>query len=288
MGHGRAEGHARDAGHTGYGHLVLRELARTVTAERKSWPRPSLVACAAATRRPRCSNAHAARRLAALADEIDRPELLKQRRLLLSFTFILTAIHLLDVELGGSVTVQGLVLTFKHSWLIVLSLWIAWAWSVWRYWQYESSYRGHTFLYDRMREYDRQAQISVVSALRKAIEQGQYGDRRLRSGEPIHVSDASGGQLAAARGNEKEWEFLNLEVSIGAPAPGMPMRKLDGGANCTLDAQKVTEIKRAVEADLRVKHPYYADWKAPYLLLWLAPISGLIAFGRWLLALPPC
>jgi hypothetical protein len=60
----------------------------------------------------------------------------------------------------------------------------------------------------------------------------------------------------------------------------MPVKTLRGGANYRLEKAEVDGIKRSVERELLLKHPYFADWKAPYYLLWLAPIAGLIDLGR--------
>ena len=215
-------------------------------------------------------------------DLVSRPDLLKQRRLLLGFTFLLAAIHGLDVDIGTSVTVQGVVLSFKHAWLLVATLWVAWAWAVWRYWQYERSFTSHTLSAERLQLWSDRAAMAVKSGIFAAVQRGDYADRLLPPGEGFDVSDPrTGPVMAPADVRLEEWMWPNLEVSIGQPAPGMPRKMLQGGANFRLGKAEVAAIKRAVEAELLLKHPHFADWKAPYWLMWLAPLAGLIALVRY-------
>jgi hypothetical protein len=211
---------------------------------------------------------------------ISKADLLKQRRLLLGFTFVLAAIHALDVEIGDNVTAQGLVLTFKHPGFLVAALWVAWAWSCWRYWQYERSFGKFTFALDRQRLYDERVRAAVTRGIETAANRGDYADRGLPPGERISVSSPGTGPLTTPPGNEREWFFRDLDVWIGEPQPGMPMKQLKGGANYRLERAEVDAIKRSAETELLLKYPHFADWKAPYFLLWLAPIAGLIDLGR--------
>jgi hypothetical protein len=218
-------------------------------------------------------------------DRVDRADLLKQRRLLLGFTFVLAAIHGLDVDVGSSVTVQGIVLSFKHAWLLVVALWIAWIWAVWRYWQYERSFSSAALEGDRHRLRSQRARQAVQNGIYAAAQRGDYADRGLGPRQGFTVSDSGPGPLTAPRDDRlEEWTWTNLQVAIGQPDPGMPLTLLKGGANFRLEKAEVSAIKRSVDAELLLKHPHFADWKAPYLLMWLAPLAGLVALVRYVAA----
>ncbi|MDB5392903.1 MAG: hypothetical protein JWM91_409 [Rhodospirillales bacterium] len=211
---------------------------------------------------------------------IDRPELLKQRRVLLGFTFALTAIHLLDVTLKDEVTVQGIVFSFKNPEVVVAGLWIAWFWAVWRYWQYERTYANGPLQSDRLAEYDRAAAAAVTAAIQGAVDRGDYEKRGVSAGQSIRVTISAGDQFYTP-GDDREWAYPNLEiVVVGEDQSARSLKRVQGGVNCTLDRKDVAEIKRSVERRLFLRYPHFADWKAPYFLMWLAPLAGLIALGR--------
>src|SRR5690349_18063120 len=79
-----------------------------------------------------------------------RNELRTHRRLLLSFTFVLVAIYLLDIELKDQLAFQNIISGKVHyPELIPAGLWIAYFWSVWRYWQHERQHRAKGLATDR-------------------------------------------------------------------------------------------------------------------------------------------
>src|SRR5262249_15523566 len=95
-----------------------------------------------------------------------------------------------------------------------------------------------------------------------------------------NVTVPAPGEIAAPTGGEREWFFPNLMVQYGETQPGMPVKQLHGGANYRLEKTEVDTIKRETANELRLKHPHFGDGVAPYLLLWLAPIAGIIDLGR--------
>jgi hypothetical protein len=165
-------------------------------------------------------------------DRVDRTDLLKQRRLLLGFTFLLAAIHGLDVDVGSSVTVQGIVLSFKHAWLLVAALWVAWVWAVWRYWQYERSFSSAALYNDRQRLRTQRAVLAVTDGIYAAAQRGDYAERGLGPRQGFSVSSSGTGPLAAPTDDRlEEWTWSNLQIAIGQPDPGMPLKLLKGGAS---------------------------------------------------------
>ena len=70
--------------------------------------------------------------MADLVSKDQRELIFKQRRLLLTLTFILTAIHAADVTLGDSIPALGVVGKVGKPWVVVAGLWVAWAYSLYR------------------------------------------------------------------------------------------------------------------------------------------------------------
>lgn len=213
-------------------------------------------------------------------DQIERSEVRVQRRLLLSFTFLLAAIHGLEVTIGKSISVQGLVLDMEHPKLLIVALWAGWLWSIWRYWQHERLYSSATFHDARRVAYDQIARKAIFSALERAVEAGTYSSRGLRPGQKFHTSPIEGNWISTSDESGEVWSFPNIEVWIVADSPDTKNRKLEGGANCTFSREEAATLKRDVERELRLRHPHFADVKLPYALAAIAPVAGLIDLSR--------
>lgn len=207
-------------------------------------------------------------------DKLTPGDLLKQRRLLLGVTFVLAAIYFLNVEVGSSATIQGLVVTFDHPVAIIIALWIAWAWACWRYWQYEREYSSDSLRAHRTRIWRRRAEGRLTAEIQLRVDRGDYSPQGLNPGDRILASPRNWAEVDLRIINT-EWEFANIDIwTVGGGK---------GGTNLILDSSEVTEIKRATERELRIRHRHFADWQAPYYLLWLAPIALVFHVVQWLL-----
>lgn len=211
---------------------------------------------------------------------IDRATVLKQRRLLLTFTFLLAAVHLLDVKLSGSANVQGLVATFKHPWAIVVALWLAWAWSWWRYWQHEHVHRRSAVMNDLVAQARPLVQKAISAAIKQAAASGLYADRGVDPDDKVWGSGTDAhGSGPDINWDDREWEFPNVQVHHAKPGEQQG-KLLQGGANCTLDTREVRRIKRTARRSVLIADTNFADWKVPYFLLWLAPAAALVDLAR--------
>jgi hypothetical protein len=183
-------------------------------------------------------------------------------------------------------TSSGCCPNVQNPEVVIVALWIGWLWSVWRYWQYERTYANGPLQRDRLVEYDRAAAAAVTTAIQEAVNRGEYEKRGVVAGQKIRVGISSGDQFYTPA-DDFEWVYPNLDiVVVGVDQPARSLKRVQGGANCTLDREQVAAIKRSVEGKLLLRDPHFADWKAPYFLIWIAPLAGLMAlarhFGFWL------
>jgi hypothetical protein len=199
---------------------------------------------------------------------VERTDLFRQRRLLLVLTFVLTAIHGLDVEIGTTVTAQGLVLTFKRPDLLLVSLWTAWAWSLYRYWQYQRMHTVRGLESARQLEGRPLIQAAVEEVLQKAIDAGQYAERGLKPGDRVACSSASGESFHLPD-CDRELVYPNLHLHK-LERRAIPVT---GGGNCTLDVRTVRRIRRETERKVRMKYPFFTDIFVPYYFALLAPAA---------------
>lgn len=211
---------------------------------------------------------------------IDRSAVFRQRRLLLSFSFALAAIHILDVQLSGNVTAQGLVLTFKHPQILVYVLWLAWPWSLWRYWQYEKVYRDTALEVARMAIATRMTEEAITKGIQERVRVGAY-KQRVNPTATIIAKIPIGETFTPTLYSQDTWVFPNASLYV-VDERGGEQGPVDGGANYSLDSQEVAAIKRSMVRELTRRHPSFADFKAPYWLAMTAPFGGVWAIVRHL------
>jgi len=207
-------------------------------------------------------------------DVIDRASVFKQRRLLLTFSFALAAIHALDVQLSGNVTAQGLVLTFQHPQVLVIVLWIAWPWSLWRYWQYERHYADGVLFTAREAVAMRICEGEITKRIQEGVKQGHYTGQLVRESDAVTVKIPIGEQFTEYRYAESEWVFPNLNLYVQKPDHGLS-GPVQGGANCSFSEEEVGRMKRSIELELIRRNPSFADFKAPYWIAMVAPLALL-------------
>jgi len=207
-------------------------------------------------------------------------ELRVQRRLLLTFTFLLAAIHGLDVNIGRQISMQGLVLDIEHTKLLIGAIWAAWIWSCWRYWQHERLYSSSDYFKARRTAFTIAARKAVFSELERQVAAGLYSERGLPPGQDYSVSPVEGAWISSADRPDATWSSPKVEIWIAATAPDTKNRKLEGGGNCTFSREEAATLKRDVERELRLRYPHFADVKLPYALALIAPLAGLVQLGR--------
>lgn len=205
-----------------------------------------------------------------------------QRRLLFTFTFVLLAIHLLNVKIAPSATVQGLVLTFERPWLLVVAAWVSWVWAFWRYWQQERQFSLTAYESSRYYAYRDAASVSVTFRLQEEVDRGTFESRGVKRGTPIRARvsfDFSTEMFDFPAGAH---HFTS--VSLDAQTPDRSgWSQVAGGANCELDANDMAKVRRRAEASLKVRNPYFADIRLPYWIALLAPCAGIFDLARWLM-----
>lgn len=211
---------------------------------------------------------------------VERAELFRQRRMLLVLTFLLAAIHGLDVEIGTTVSAQGLVLTFKRPDLLLVSIWIAWVWSLYRYWQYQRTYTVHGLESARQLVGRPLITAAVDKVIHEAIDAGQYSNRGLQPGDRVSCSSSSGHPLHYPD-SDRELQFQSL--TMHKRENGKLTQPVSGGGNCTLDTQTVSRIRREAERKVRLKYPFFTDVVAPYYFALLAPVALALDAGGPLL-----
>lgn len=153
-------------------------------------------------------------------EPVEAAELKVHRRLPLGFTFLLAAIHGLDVRLGTTVSVQGLVLDFNHPWLLIVSAWAAWAWSLWRYWQHERLYSSTAFEFARRQAQNAGAFAALFAPVRSEVEAGKYTEHGLEPGEAFSIGTRFGTPVVTPSENsEGGWDFPELDIWVAPSAP---------------------------------------------------------------------
>lgn len=210
---------------------------------------------------------------------IDRAAVFKQRRLLLLFTFALTAIHGLGVELGNTVSSQGLVLTFKPI-TIIWVLWICWAWAFWRYWQYERAFADQALTNHRYSLWGKHATAAILQHFSEKNRSGEFKDNGLAPEDNISIVVNNSGAFRPENGFEDNlWEFPNLKLTAPKYHKNQQTTYASIEVNYTFDFDDVKRIKAAVERELFVRHTSFADFKVPYLLVWFAPMAFAASFA---------
>jgi hypothetical protein len=210
---------------------------------------------------------------------VEKADLFRQRRMLLSLTFLLAAIHGLDVKLGTTMSTQGLVLTFERPGLLLLSLWIAWGWGLYRYWQHQRLYAAPWLEASRQAEGRPLVKSAVEKVINEAIDKGQYATRGLNPGDRVNCSLSDGKPLYLPSFDE-DANFTSLTLrKVG------DSKAVEGGGNCTLPPAVVRRIRSETSRRVVLKYPFFTDLFAPYVLALFAPVALAIDLTPRILAL---
>jgi hypothetical protein len=223
-------------------------------------------------------------------DPITRKDMLKQRRLLLGFTFALTAIHGLPVILmKDQIEYQGTALWFGNGYLLVVAIWIAWGWSWWRYVQYYNAFDDKARTADFQTLCDYGAEALLTKVMQEKIANGAFQQVPIGI-EPneklISVGVKNTGavlkdlndrirQVVPVSVNVKDsvWQFPNL--ALVTRRSGEDRLRING-TSIELDSKEVAGIKKAATRELALRYPHFLDWKGPFYLLWLAPAALIL------------
>jgi hypothetical protein len=195
-----------------------------------------------------------------------RAELFRQRRLLLWVTFLLVVYYCAGVELGTEAESQGLKLKMRNPDFLVFAAWVTWAWAYWRYWQYERTHSDGEYL-----QWDEQQQLvaAIEMARRKA-------HRNADAGEVPEIP--TGGQFNVSCNRDIQTELTvngGLRVSnLWVNYYNADKQEIVGQTvSVTLTRAEFEYAKREGRRAFLVGRPYAVDYKAPYWIALLAPLS---------------
>lgn len=115
--------------------------------------------------------------------------------------------------------------------------------------------------------YLRMALPAVQAAVQKWVDEGKFGTR-VQPRQKIELRGLPQPMLQ----RDGTWGFPNISFYRAGDDDA-----IKGGNNIQRDATEVKRIRRSAERELALRYPHFADWTAPYFLMWFAPAAGLFA-----------
>jgi hypothetical protein len=219
-----------------------------------------------------------------MTDGIDRGSLFRQRRLLLATTFALVAFHYLRATLAQQISTSVVEFKYDASRLEVgVALWVTWVWALVRYSQYERAFRNDALEHHRTRVTSSICLVTVTKQLQRAVSEGAYQERGLTSDHTIEAAISPEGLLTPFLESNGAWTFPNLTARF-RPSNSNDWSWLQGGANCSFDPSEVTVLRRKIEQHLMTHYPHFTDFKFPYFIASMAPLSATVDAVRFLLS----
>lgn len=198
----------------------------------------------------------------------------KQRRQLLTFTFVLAAIHGLDVDVERKIDASGLTLNVARIDWLILCLWVAWVYSLYRYWIYSRALPSEDAVAKR--------ETFCVEEAVKLVTPGFL--ERVRNGKTYStaISDVHHAQLVANNTTR-----LAIRGDGGAILKGLHLQSIDTNGSPTGPSVAVTldvnsahlrTARRRAARRLALVYPAFTTRTLPYFLATLAPIGALVGW----------
>lgn len=219
-----------------------------------------------------------------MTDAIDRGSVFRQRRLLLATTFALVAFHYLRATLSQEIATP--IVDFKYDasrFEVGMALWVTWVWSLVRYRQYERAFRNDALEQHRARVTSSVCLKSVTKRLQRAVTDGAYAKRGVTPDHAIEATLSPEGVLTPFLEANGAWTFPNLTARFRTPSSN-DWTWLQGGANCSFDPDEVAALRRTIERQLMTDYPHFTDFRIPYFIASMAPLSAIVDVCRLLLS----